>query len=386
MPSRFRSRAAWLLLLSAAAFLGLSGPALAAETGNSEIVIIQPDDVVHDDLYAAAIRVVVSGVIDGDLIALAVDEVLIEGEVTGSVFAVAPTVTITGTVGESLRVNANTLRVEGEIGGDIVTAALRVDLTADSVVGGEVLAWAYDMSAVGSIGENLEGSQRSLDLAGSVGGDVNVSGGRLAVVGPLTVDGDLGYRSAAEADGLDQATVGGAIVHKTPLPPNIRVRALGFLGRFLVILLLTMGAVAIGWVWPERTRAAINSASGSTVRSWGWGAVVMFSPFLVAAVIALIVALAPPAASLPLLVILAPVVLAMLGLVFALAVVAGVPAVGWLGRVLFRRLDVHGSLLAGSLLAGLVWLIPVIGWLVPLVVLPLGMGAWLVSWRRPQPE
>jgi hypothetical protein len=29
--------------------------------------------------------------------------------------------------------------------------------------------------------------------------------------------------------------------------------------------------------------------------------------------------------------------------------------------------------------AGVVWLLPYVGWLVPLVVLPLGLGAWLLA-------
>jgi uncharacterized membrane protein len=78
---------------------------------------------------------------------------------------------------------------------------------------------------------------------------------------------------------------------------------------------------------------------------------------------------------------LAPLVVAVAGVVFVLALPAGVPAVGSLGMRVFSKLDYFGAVAAGSLLAGVVWLLPWVGWLVPVVVLPLGLGAWMLSWR-----
>jgi hypothetical protein len=73
-------------------------------------------------------------------------------------------------------------------------------------------------------------------------------------------------------------------------------------------------------------------------------------------------------------------------LVFALALVAGAPTVGWLGGTLFRRLDLYGSILVGSVIVGLIWYLPVMGWLVPIVVLPSGLGAWFATWGHQSEE
>jgi len=356
-------------------------PAAGAETANSEFVIIQPDDVLDDDLYAGAIKVTIEGVIDGDLIAFAGEEVIIEGTVTGSVFALAPRVTINGEVGGSLRVSGNDVRINGTVGRDVVVAALDVQLDADSSVGNDLLVWAWELAALGHIGGDLTGSQHNLELAGEIEGDVDVSVGQLTVVDTLSVAGDFGYRSDQEADGLDNATVDGAVVHKTPLPPNIRVRALNFFGRFLVIVFLTITALAIAWGWPDRTERAIRTVKDSPVRSWGSGALVMASPFLLALIAAVVVGLAPATASFPLLLILGPLILAAAGAVLALCVIAGIPAVGRLGSAMFKKLDVYGAILAGAVVSGFVWLLPIVGWLVPLVVLPIGLGGWLFSWK-----
>ena len=372
-------------LIAGAVLLGTAAPALAAETANSEFVLIRPDVVLEDDLYAGAIKVSIDGEIDGDLIAFAAEEIIIEGTVTGSVFAVAPRVTVNGSVGGSLRVVATSLTVNGDIGRDIVATAVNVHLGTGSTVGGDVLVWAFDMESLGQIGQDLEGSQRRLSLAGEIGGDVDVSVGGLTIVDDLTVSGDLGYRSDADAEGLDMADVGGTVVHKTPLPANIRVRALNLFGRFLVVLFLTIAALTTAWGWPNQTIAAIEKVKASPLRSWVSGAVVLALPLFLMALTALLLALAPASASFPLLVILGPLILAAAGLTFALSLVAGVPAVGRLGGILFKKLDVYGEILVGSAVAGLIWMLPVIGWLVPFVILPLGLGAWLVSWRLSEP-
>lgn len=379
---RYRSRTLLVALVGGVALLGVAAPALAAETSNSEFVIIREDDVFPEDLYAGAVRVVVDGTLDGDLLAFAAEEVVINGTVHGSVTAVTPSVTVNGEVGGSLRVTGNRLTVTGEIGGDVVAAVVNAELAPTSTVGGDVIVWAWDARALGTIGADLTGTQRHLELAGDIEGNVDVSVARLEVVDPLTVTGDLGYRSNAAAEGLDQATVDGAIVDKTPLPPNLRIRALGLLGRFLVVLFLTLAALSTAYGWSRRTSDAIAQVGSAPFRTWLIGALILFSPVIAILVTGLILGLAPAVAAFPLLLGLVPVILALLGIAFALALVAGAPTVGWLGGVLFKRLDLYGSILVGSLIVGVVWYLPLVGWLVPVVVLPLGLGAWIAAWRR----
>lgn len=377
---RSAGRVVLLLVLVAASVSFLALPALAAETANSEFVIIREDDVVADDLYAGAIRVVVEGRIDGDLIAFAAEEVVINGSVGGSVVAVTPRVVVKGSVEGSLRTVASSVSVDGRVEGDLVAAGLDVELGPDSTVSGEVLSWAWALQSLGEVGE-LSGTQRSLDLGGTVEMDVDVSVDRLRIIEPLAVGGDLGFRSENDPEGLDQATVGGVVVDKSPLPPNIRIRALVSFTRFLIVLFLTIAALTISWGWPGRTGAAIKAVRLAPVRSWGTGALVVFSPMILIGIAALIVALAPAAASFPLLAVMAPVILALVGAVAAVSLVAGVPAVGWVGSKLLPQRSVHASVLAGSLIAGALWFLPVLAWLIPVAALPLGLGAWARAWR-----
>jgi hypothetical protein len=377
-----RSRALVFGLIGGGLLLAVPAPAQAAETSNSEFVIIQEDDVFPEDLYAGAIRVVVDGTLDGDLVAFAAEEVVINGTVTGSVIAITPQVTVNGEVGESLRVVGNRLDIGGEVGGDLVGAVVSARLASESEITGEVLLWAWNAEVLGTIGADLTGTQHQLQLAGDIGGDVEVSVSQLRVVGDLAVDGDLGYRSSADAEGLDKATVTGAVVAEAPLPPNLRVRALGLLGRFLVIIFLSIAALSVVYAWPRRSSRAIAGVSQSPLRKWLIGASVLFSPIILIALTALVLGLAPAAAALPLLAVLVPVILALVGLAFGLSLVAGAPIAGWLGGVIFKRLDVYGAILAGSLLVGVVWYLPIVGWVAPLIVLPWGLGSWMAAWGQ----
>jgi hypothetical protein len=375
MLSPYKKR--FTALAGGAALFVMATPVLAAETSNSEFVIIREDDVFPDDLYAGAIRVTVDGTLDGDLVAFAAEEIVINGTVTGSVIAVTPHLTVNGEVGESLRVTGNRLEIAGQIEGDVVGAVVNARLVAESEVGGEVLMWAWNADVMGAIGRDLTGTQRNLELSGEIGGDVEISVARLEIVDDLTVGGDLGYRSDGDAEGLDRATVAGAVVAETPLPPNLRVRALGLLGRFLVIMFLSIAALSVVYAWPRRSSRAIAGAGQSPVRKWLKGASILFSPIIAMALTGVVLGLAPAAAALPLLAVFVPVILALVGLAFALSLVAGTPVAGWLGGVVFKNLDLYGAILAGSLLIGVVWYVPILGWIAPLIVLPWGLGSWM---------
>ena len=367
--------------LAVGALMAVSMPALAAETSNSEFVIVREGTVFPDDLYAGAIRVIIDGTLDGDLVAFAAEDVVVNGTVTGSVMALTPRVEVNGEIEGSLRAVGGSISVAGKVGGDLVAAALDIELSPASDVRGDVIVWAWEARALGTVGADLGGSQRQLDLAGEVEGNVDVSSTKFAVVDDLVVSGDLGYRSSSQASGLDDVNVGGVIVAKSPLPQNVRVRALGLLGRFLVIVILSVAALTTAYGWPRRTAAAISKVGKAPLRRWLTGAAILFAPILVALATGLMLGLAPAAVAFPLLAILVPLILALGGLSLAVALVAGVPVVGWLGTALVKRLHLFAAILVGSIVFGVLWWLPVQGWVVPIVVLPVGLGAWVAGWR-----
>ncbi len=353
----------------------------AAETSGADVALVPAGEVVNDDLYAGALTVVVAGTVEGDLVAAAAERVVIDGEVKGSVTVLSPELIIRGAVGGSVRAAGGTVTVLGSVGKDIVASALRIELGPASSVGGEVLFWSRRVESRGTVLGNVRGSASRIDMAGSIGGRVDVTVGRLRVVGLLTVGGDLAYRSGSEIEGLEMAEVSGTVVQRSELPPNIRLRALGLLGRLLAIVFVAIAAVTVVWCWPDATERA--SRRVWSVRSWLLGTALFSIPLLVVGLGWLVLRFAPPAAGLPLVLVLLPVLLAILGALAVAALAAAVPVATAFGSALFRALGSYGATLGGALILGAAWMLPWVGWLVPALALPLGLGAWLRS--RPQP-
>jgi cytoskeletal protein CcmA (bactofilin family)/uncharacterized membrane protein len=377
------TRSSLLILFAAVFSMSFGLPAAAAEIESSELIIITEDTVVSEDLYAAANRVIVRGRIEGDLIALAAQDVTIEGEVTGSVMAVAGEVVVTGIIGKSLRVTAPSLELSGEVGGDVVAVVFGFDLVAEGVVAGDLVLWARDAASDGTVFGDLEGTQSRLSISGEVRGDVKVSAGEVEVSDQLHVVGDFTYRSDAEARGLDQADVDGAVVRQQPMKPNIRIRALSLVLKILVAILLSAMALVVSTVWPERSERALEGLRQSPIRSILSGVLVILSPLLIIGIGIAIFTLAPSSTALPLIGALIPVVAGVLGLILVGGLIAGLPAVALIGSLTRKGTTIAGAVGIGSAIVGLVWLFPVVGWPVALLVLAAGIGGWLSTLRRP---
>jgi cytoskeletal protein CcmA (bactofilin family) len=380
MPSR--SKASILFAASAAVSIGLALPAGAAEIVSSDLVIITEDTVVTGDHYVAANRVLVRGTIDGDLFALAGQDVSIEGEVTGSVTALASEVSVSGIIGGSLRVTSPSVQISGEVSGDVVAVAFGIELVPGGQVGADLVMWAWNAGSHGSVSEDVEGSQRRLELSGDVTGNVRVSADRLSIVDDLRVGGDLTYRSINGAVGIDLVDADGVVVQQTPMKPNIRVRALALAAKILVSIVLAAMALVVSSVWPERSERAMAGLEAAPFRSFLTGAAVVLSPVLVLGVAVSVLAFAPSSTALPLIAALIPLLFAVMGIVLVASLFAGMPAVAWIGARLKKQTTVAGAVAIGSAVVAILWLIPVVGWIIALLVLAAGMGGWLSTFRR----
>ena len=372
---RCRSSAVLLLLVAATV---LAVPLAArAELTQSDLVLVTADDVVAEDLYAAGNRVLIEGRIEGDLYAVALEEVAIAGEVTGDVVALSSRVSITGSVGGSVRVAAGTVAVEGAIGDDLVAGAWNTGLGEDASVGRDLINWGRNGSLAGEVGRDVTGRFSRLELAARVGGSVEVAVGRLRVGETTRVEGDLAYRSRAEAE-INAANPAAAVIRRTPLPANIRVRALVFLTLTLTILVLTAGGLALAVARPDLLESSI-AAAGRGMRTWLAGLGVAASPLLAVAVLGLVLGLLPPRAGLPLVVILLPVVMGLGGGVLIGSLVGVIPVAGVVGRRVLPGRSAAAAVLVGMLIVFGLLLVPWVRWAALAVIIPLGLGSWLLA-------
>ena len=373
-PARRRPTA---FLLSALLVAGLAIPAAAATRSVSDVVLVDSGSVITDDLYAAGNRVVIAGRVAGDLIVAAYEDVTITGTVTGDVVGVAGSVVVTGNVGESLRVAAPEVVVSGRVGDDVLAAAWSA--TLDGEVAGEVTLWSWAADVGGRIGGDLEGQMRTLDLHGRIDHNVDVSVRRLTVSDETSVGSDLGFRSPRPAVGIEDADVGGAVVHRLPLAPNIRIRALVLLAKVVLGLLAAIAGLVVMWALPGLTSRAIARVSESWWRAWLRGLGVLALPVVVVGQALLLLRLAPLQAAIPFLGVLGPMFIALLGLVLMLGFVAPAAVFPWLGRIGQPRRGPVRAFVYSAALVVLASLIPWVSWVIVLVLFPIGIGGWVVA-------
>lgn len=377
-----RFRYSGLLILAAVVMVLLAPIPARAELTQSDFVLVQADDVITEDLYAVGNRVQIDGRIEGDLYAAAFGEVSISGEVTGDVVVLSTRLVITGTVGGSVRVASGTVLVDGDVKEDLVAAAWNTGLGSTGSVGRDLINWGRNGSLAGRVGRDLRGRFSRLQLEGQVGGTVEVAVGRLVVGRAARVEGSLVYRSSSEAT-VDAADLGGSIIHQTPLPPNIRVRALGLLTLALAILILTSAGLVLAAAWPDLLESAVTAA-GRGPRIWLRGLGIIVSPLVAAGLLAFLVWISPPQAGIPLAIVFLPLILGLAGIVFFGSLLGFIPAAGALGRRLLPRRSVAAAILLGMSLLAVLLVVPWVNWLVAAAVIPLGIGAWVL--RQPAPS
>lgn len=283
--ARRRGLAAGALLLAAvgvaAAANGAAGAERLASRAAADVVLVAVGDVVADDLYAVGQVITINGRVEGDLVFWAGDRLVINGEVTGDVTGAAGTMRINGRVGGSVRAVGWDLAAAGEVGRDLLGIGWRV--AADGAIGRDVLAWARNLAAGGSVGRDIAGQAWGTALlAGSVGRDVEMTVDRLRVSAGADIAEDLVYRSPRPATMSEQATVGGNLIRRHPLVPNLSVgAALTSLIIVLWLFYMLFGLLAIKF-FPSHGRTAERVRA----RPWytlGLGSMVLLGfPLLIA--------------------------------------------------------------------------------------------------------
>ncbi len=371
---RFPSRS--IRRLAVAAAIGavlLPFPVLPTLAGGGN-VIIPEGRVEEEDFYALGGRVIVEGVIEGDLVAGA-GELIVTGRVEGDVLAlVTGKATIGGEIGGSVRVAARDLVVDGHLEDDLAAATIGGKMRGR--VGRDVLMAAMTTSFSGTADRDLRGQFWRLEIDGTVGRNVNVTVQGLRVTASAEVGGDLTYHSNSEADLSAGAVLEGQVVKRRARVP-LQVRTIRRLVNLLSVLAFIVTGVVLFWL----LRRSLPRATTAVVR--------MPMRTLLIGIGAMVVA---PLAALALAITLVGLPLAALILVLWLAALflGPIPSVtAAADKALQGRVGLIGAFIVGALVwRGAVWLIPFVGSVLYLAAVMWGVGAWLVgAWeaRRDQP-
>ena len=351
-----------------------------ASTASSGLVLVRESDIVGEDLYASGNRIVVRGVIQGDLVAAAFESIVIEGTVEGNVIAVAGSVTVSGDVGGSVRVVADVVTISGSVGGDVVALARNLDI--EGQVPRDILAALGSLSVSGSVGRDIRvaawGENR---ISGVVGRDVESNSDRLTISDGASIGGDVRYRGTAQ---FGDFQADGTVIALGSPPTPVRVQALAILGIVLALLgLLSLGFLSF-WVTPRTAQLAIAKVGGFRwVTSGLVGALALVVPLATYLLFVVGAGIASPDLAAPAGAFASP-LLAMYLLIVSLGLLVGVvPLATALGAALLKRRSAFAHYVAGLmvLVVGLgalaTWSTPWLAVLVAAGILTVGVGAWL---------
>ncbi len=259
---RTRSRS-WAVILSTLLLLAYPLGLQAQETGPT-VVIRGP---VSDNLYIAGGTVHVLGEAEKDLVAIG-GTVNVEQMVKGDAIVAGGIVTLVGPVGDDVRAAGGVVTVGGAVGGDAVAIGGTVTLGPEARVAGRAWLTGAKLDIGGRIGRELRAAGATVRISGQIEGNVHVAARRLVILPTARINGDLSYTSPKPARIAPGAKILGTVRYDRS---DFAARAwrIGRIAAGIFRVLFLAGLIAAGAVllrlFPEFTVSAAR-----TIRSAPW--------------------------------------------------------------------------------------------------------------------
>lgn len=364
------------LCLALACCAVLAAPATAQEQPPAAPVA----PTVSNDLFVAGedVRVAQSGVED--------------------LFAAGQSVTVSGNVGESVHAFARRVRLTGSAGRDVYAAARDVELRGP--IAGDVTAFGERVELSGSAGGDVVLGGREVEVSGPVAGDAILLGETVEIAAPISGSvriraGDIRFGPAARIEGTLEywATAPIAIPASVIAPDRVTFRRTerreeakgrtpldrGVAFGAGVLVMLVLAAIFAALV-PRRLDEVYDRAAE---RPW---LNLLLGVILLSGIFGSILVLAASIVGIPLIpvvILLAPIALlaGYLTAAFSLGRLSlGLAKIerrdGWLGAFI--------PMAVGVVLLAILRLIPIFGWVVLVLAVMAGLGAWFWVLLRPR--
>ena len=373
---------AWRATMPALLAMTFGAVAVPAEAyvvrASEDTVVVSADETIDDALFARGRRVIVDGVVTGDVVAGATS-VVIRGTVRGSVISWSQSLDLEGEVGGSVFTGAQFVTVQGRIGGNLYTFSQETRIVEEGRVGRGVASYSNVLSIRGEVAHGIRVGGGLVDITGTVRRNVDAAAQRIVVGSGGHIGGVL---TAEIGDTNDLRIDSAATLGSEPVvrladdraSPSRYLTASFYFRQVLWLVAALIAGRLLLWLAPGAAAVRFETPA-VTLRTLGVGFLcVVATP--IAAVMAAITLVGLPVA------------LVALGL-WALAIyLAKIPVALFLGRAFLGRRSSRGA--AATLLVGLLAVfvavnLPFVGWVVNLALTLVGVGglfAWAVAAYR----
>lgn len=340
----------------------------------------------------------------GDLLVTGA-RVVVDEALPGDLFALGARVLARADLGGAAHMAARVLRSEGRITGNVYAAGMEVSLAGP--VGGNATLAGYRVEVTAPVGGNLRATAATMRLAADLAGAALIGGGDVII--EARIGGDATLAAETLTFGPGAAVAGQLVVHHPPgaapdipasvapagrvtlvpmsdrarpTPPEmispLRPRGMvaGFLGGVLVIAVL---AALVAAVAPEGLSAMRRRLLARPFATLGYGFLAL-SALIGAGIVAILtivgILVAPALALLALAGAFVGYVIGAYSFGAGLVIAVGRAEPSSLGQRVIAAL-------VGALSAGLIGLVPFIGWLFILALALAGLGALVLRLFRP---
>ncbi len=262
--------------LLACALLSLS-PASSARAlvvlHDQESFVVEAGEVQTDSVIVSAESVRIDGVIEGDLVVFA-ERLTLRGEIRGNLFAGVRNFELAGRVHGSVYAFARRLNVSGEVDHNILTASDEYTLNDAGRIGGDAVHFGESMTIRGAVVRDLHCLGERVELAGSVGRNVDTFTKRATLLSSARIGGNFHSRLPPGEEA--QIAPGAAIAGEVENEHIVHDHGRGFMTRgFWVAMVLHIAAAfALGAVLRMLLPSILVSdleTSGEFFRALGLG-------------------------------------------------------------------------------------------------------------------
>jgi cytoskeletal protein CcmA (bactofilin family) len=348
---------------------------LATQFRSADVVEISGGEIL-DDIFTAGGDIHLDAVVIGDFFAAGrTITVSDSADIDNSVMAVGQRVDINGRVRNSVRVAAQTTTVRGHIERNLLAFSENITLDSRGWVEKDATLFGNEIVIRGRVGGLLHAGGNTVTIAGQIDGDAKIEGHKVVILPTAIIGGRLTIESENEPTIDEGASILGGVTVGKPEGKDTGYStgdfvwdAWWFLARFVTGLLLLV-------LFRPFMRESIHCLSAASLRSLGLGALFLICLPIAAVILGLTVLGIPVA------------ILVMLGwivLIYLAPVFVGL-AIGdmILGRTrMSRGLGLIAGMFLGVLIVALVTGIPYVGWLAELIVLCSGLGGFLLTAYR----
>lgn len=352
------------LLLTIGIVFGATTTAYARMPGSDGNVRYAANETVDHTLFAAGRQITIDATVEGDVFC-AGQHVTITGRVAGDIICAAQTIVVNGQVDGDVRLAAQNVTVSGRVEGNMSAAGQTVNLDLPGSVGQDVSVAGNDVTLNGEIGRDVSAAGANIYLNSKVGRNVEARSEQLSLGKLANVSGNVTYQSYKDASRDQAATVAGKVTRQDP-PARDNGRqaagaAFGF-NLFMVVALLVTSLI-LALLLPRFFWKVSDVADRSVGKTF---------------LVGLLAAIVAPVVIVFLMFTLIGIPLGLLALlVWAVTLFMSGPVAAFsLGRVFFKdSTSAVMTMLAGSAVIAVLYLIPILNILTGILVGCFGIGA-----------